>query len=255
MNDLQKVELEMLKLVVEICNQLELKYFLVCGSALGAVKYNGFIEWDDDVDIALMREDYEEFLRRAPEMLPQGYFLQNMHTQKAFPLLMTKLRKDNTTLLEEQFEHLPMHHGISIDIFPLDGYTEKRISATVFEARKWFYNKYRCFAYKFGYKAFGLNRTMRSYERMLKKYKCDNSDIICNHANWQKKLEYAAKEQYGNGTFAEFEGLKVRVPENYDAYLTQKYGDWRKELPPEQRKSHHRYKVCDINKPYTEYVK
>ena len=71
MTELQKVELDMLKWLVRICNQLDLTYYLVCGSALGAVKYGGFIPWDDDIDVAFPRQDYELFLEKANEFLPK----------------------------------------------------------------------------------------------------------------------------------------------------------------------------------------
>ena len=75
MNELQQREFEMLKLFVGICEKLDLKYYLVCGSALGAAKYQGFIPWDDDIDVAMPRNDYETFLQKAQDMLPEWCFL------------------------------------------------------------------------------------------------------------------------------------------------------------------------------------
>ena len=69
MNELQKIEFDLLKIFVEICQKLNLNYYLVCGTALGAVKYNGFIPWDDDIDVALCREDYEIFCQKAQQLL------------------------------------------------------------------------------------------------------------------------------------------------------------------------------------------
>ena len=89
---------------------------------------------------------------------------------------------------------------------------------------------------------------------MLRVYPCTGSDIIANHGNWQKSLEYAPPEQYGKGVMMKFEGLDVRVPAMYDAYLTQKYGDWRSDPPESEQVGHHYYTVCDPEKPYTEYV-
>ena len=76
MHSLQQVELKMLQMVDDICRELHIKYYLVCGSALGAVKYSGFIPWDDDLDIGLLRPDYEIFVREAKRLLPDNYFLQ-----------------------------------------------------------------------------------------------------------------------------------------------------------------------------------
>ena len=95
---------------------------------------------------------------------------------------------------------------------------------------------------------------MEKLEDALTRYKGPRSDILCNHGNWQGNLEYAPREQYGSGAWATFEGLKVRVPEKYDEYLTQKYGDWRAELPQEQQVGHHYAEVIDLTRPYTDYI-
>ena len=88
MNALQKRVLELFQAFLQVCQQLDLSYFLVCGSALGAVKYQGFVPWDDDMDLAMLRPDYEVFLAKAQPLLPQHIFLQNsMHLQIIKPNL------------------------------------------------------------------------------------------------------------------------------------------------------------------------
>ena len=127
MTPIQKKVFQMLQIFTQICDRLQLKYFLVCGSALGAVKYGGFVPWDDDVDVALFRNDYERFCKEAPALLPEQLFLQNFQSDPAFPAIYSKLRNSETTCIEESVAALPINHGISIDIFPLDGYpTDKK---------------------------------------------------------------------------------------------------------------------------------
>ena len=77
MNDVQSVVFDILKQFLAICEKLNLRYYVVNGSALGAVKYKGFIKWDDDVDVAMPREDYQVFCEKAQELLPDNLFLQN----------------------------------------------------------------------------------------------------------------------------------------------------------------------------------
>ncbi len=101
MHSLQQVELKMLQMVDDICRELHIKYYLVCGSALGAVKYSGFIPWDDDLDIGLLRPDYEIFVREAKRLLPDNYFLQNYRTDPAFPQVFSKIRDSRTTFIEK----------------------------------------------------------------------------------------------------------------------------------------------------------
>lgn len=121
MTELQEIEFGLLQQFLSICEQLNLTYYLVCGSALGAAKYSGFIPWDDDIDVALPRKDYEIFCREAPEILPEWCFLQNYHSDPQYYLLGSKLRDSRTTYIEMMAEHLKINHGVFIDIFPLDG--------------------------------------------------------------------------------------------------------------------------------------
>lgn len=269
MNDLQKVEFDMLKEIVRICSELNLTYYLVCGSALGTVKYKGFIPWDDDMDIALPRHDYEIFIKEAQSLLPKNLFLQNYHTEPNFPQIFSKLRNSETTYIEKSVSELSINHGVYIDIFPLDEYPADKAEQQRLERKKRksylklsviYCSKKTGRAALFAYlgKIFCYDRKIREnvekLEKALSLYKGPHSDILCNHGNWQDKLEYAPREQYGDGTWATFEGLKVRVPEKYDEYLTQKYGDWRAELPPEQQIGHHYAEVIDLNRPYTDYI-
>lgn len=268
MTRLQEIQLEMLKEFIRICDELELKYFLVCGSALGAVKYAGFIPWDDDIDVGLVREDYNVFLNEAPKHLPSHLFLQNYLSDPEYPNIFSKLRNSETTYIEKSVSHLNINHGVYIDIFPLDGYPTRESERKWLEKRKKNYKrKLSC--------VFQLDRNMRGkikcsirrflgyhkktvellsgYTEDIAKYSVEKSDVWCNHGNWQGSLEYALKEQYGEGTIMKFEGINVRVPERYDDYLTQKYGDWRAELPAEKQVGHHYYEVLDLENSYKSF--
>lgn len=270
MNDLQQKELELLKMFVDVCNSLNLRYYLVCGSALGAVKYKGFIPWDDDIDVGMPREDYEIFIKNVQPLLPNNIFLQNYKTDPSFPHVYSKLRNSDTTYIEKNVAHLKINHGVYIDVFPLDGYPQTWIEKKALKYKKKFLNwlQYCALDTRGGwrvdlrnsfFKKLGFHKkthkTLARLERLISRYSTQDSKIWCNHGNWQGELEYAEKGQYNNGSVAEFEGIKVRIPENYDAYLTQKYGDWRADLPEEQKRGHHYYTVCDLENPYTKYIK
>ncbi len=269
MNRLQSLEFDMLKEFVRICDELNLKYYLVCGSALGAAKYGGFIPWDDDLDVALPREDYKVFCEKAQSMLPDHLFVQNYLTDDGFPLIFTKIRNSNTTFIEKSYCHLDINHGIYIDVFPLDGYpdSEKESSVLEKEKRRYALSRLCCLNVPLTWKTrllvaaeklFRIHKNpakvVKRLEDCISSYSVNDSKLWCNHGNWQGKLEYAPKEQYGVGFFAEFEGLKVRIPERYDEYLTQKYGDWRADLPEEEKQGHHYHTVCDTERSYLEYV-
>lgn len=269
MTELQNLSFEMLKAFIKVCEELNLRYYLVCGSALGAVKYGGFIPWDDDIDVGLPRADYEIFCEKAQELLPKHIFLQNYRSDPEFPSIISRLRNSNTTYVVKLYQERNINHGVFMDVMPLDVYPHENTKE--FEKQKMEYARKRA-AYlyqpfnikavrsnlvKFSKRLTGckdISKTMREYDNFLSdpSYK---SDIWCNHGNWQGVKEYAPISQYGDGVMMKFEGLDVRVPENYDEYLTQKYGDWRADLPEEEKEGHHYYKILDLDRPYTDYIK
>ena len=269
MNELQQKEFDIFRAFDEVCKTLSIPYFLVCGSALGAEKYQGFIPWDDDLDVGLYRADYERFLKEAPALLPSHLFLQTAETDAEFPQIYAKLRDSRTTYIERATAHRRMHHGIYIDLFVLDGYPSERRAAARLERRKRAANavllsatdiprstraKLICAVLRL----FGFHRrtkqTARRINRLFSRFPVEGAETVANHGNWQGTKEYAKKEHYGNGKDALFEGIAVRIPENIDAYLTQKYGAWREDLPEEEKRGHHTYTVCDTTRPYTHYL-
>lgn len=269
MNDLQKKQYEILKAFIEVCSTLSLRYFLVCGSALGAAKYEGFIPWDDDVDVALPREDYEIFCEKAQALLPNNLFVQNYKTDSLFPKIFTKIRDVSTTYIESEYKMLDISHGVFIDVFPLDGHpTSERLVKRFERKQKMYLRELSCsLVYKRSFKSKLLyiinrilgyhrktNQTLNKYENMIKEYSSKNGNLWCNYGNFRGKIKKFSKEIYGAGHRATFEGIDVYIPEKYDMYLTEYYGDWRADLPKEQQYGHHFYEICDLNRPYTDYI-
>lgn len=270
MTPLQQKEFEMLEWFVKVCGELGIDYYLVCGTALGAKKYGGFIPWDDDVDVALLRDDYELFIREAQKLLPDWIFVQNYHSDPEFPQIYTKLRNSNTTYIETSVASFDINHGIYIDVFPIDGYPEETGKSRQFELKKRIYNSLLLSVCDIKHSvksrivdgfiktAMGIHSTSQvadRYTKLLEEYPPKSSKLWCNHGNWQGKLEYAPREQYGNGSWEVFEGLKVRVPGDCNAYLTQKYGEWREDIADNDKKGHHYCTICDLNKSFIEYTK
>ena len=232
MNRLQQKILDLLKNFISICQKNGLTYFLVCGSALGAVKYKGFIPWDDDIDVGMPRKDYDIFVNKAQELLPENIFLQNYRTDKEFPHVFSKLRDSSTTLIEKGVAHLNMHHGIYIDVFPIDGYPQDKNEQKNLNKKKKFltWKQYCALKDKSNWKVRLRNpffrllgyhkrttKTLATMEALISQYDTEKSEVWCNHGNWGGMLEYAPKWHYGKGIQAEFEGVKVIIPENYDA--------------------------------------
>ncbi|MBR2041946.1 MAG: LicD family protein [Oscillospiraceae bacterium] len=267
MTELQKCEYEILKRTIEIINENGLDYFLVCGSALGAVKYNGFIPWDDDVDIALPRPDYEKFLEIMKDFDEEGLSLQNYRFDPNVPFFFSKMRSGKTTYIEKTVADFKINHGVYIDVFPLDGYPNGKTEAFIFKIKRNFY--YRVISMAFErenriksilfspLKAIvkpNIAALVKSYEKAVSKYDISGSELLCNFGNSPFMNECSPKWHYGNGIMMKFEDIDVRVPEKFDEYLTLKYGNWRADLPESEKKGHHYYKICDLEKPYTYYT-
>ncbi len=127
----RQVMLEMLREIDRICTKHTIAYLLFAGSALGAVRHGGFIPWDDDLDIVMLREDYARFLSVAPAELNKIYYLQAEYSAH-WPMFFTKLRKNGTACMERTIpKDRHQHQGIYVDIFPADNLSDCPLKAWV----------------------------------------------------------------------------------------------------------------------------
>ena len=274
MNRIKEIELDMLKAFVSICDQLRLKYYLIGGTLLGAVRHKGFIPWDDDIDVGMPREDYEVFVEKAGKLLPDYIFLQNYRTDENMIFPFTKLRNINTTYIETRTKYSKMNQGVWMDIFPLD-YLEVDERKRNFQARKVSIinmrigmeqyivdNKNRSFGKKairkIGYKI--IKMIYPTLSSAVKKVDAiysstSHSDIWVNKSGAYPGKEEVPIEWFGKGGDVEFENMKVSAPTEYDKYLTHIYGDYMAPPPVEKQVPVHDIEVIDLEKSYKEYIK
>lgn len=117
---IHQAELDTLKVFVKVCKQLGLSYIATGGTLLGAIRHHGFIPWDDDLDVAMLRSDYEIFLAKAPDVLAsEPYFLQTPFSDENYGLSYAKLLNQHT-FIEEKNNFNYARKGVFLDIFPLD---------------------------------------------------------------------------------------------------------------------------------------
>ena len=122
---LRKAQLRMLDILVEvdrICRKHHIPYWIEYGTLIGAVRHGGFIPWDDDLDIAMMKEDYDRFLSIAPKELSDQFVVQNLDSEKFFPLPFTKIVDTKTKTVDASigsFNNKRNHTGLWVDIFPV----------------------------------------------------------------------------------------------------------------------------------------
>ena len=125
--------IKILKEVHSICMKNNIKYFLHFGTLIGAVRHNGFIPWDDDIDIGMLRPDYEKFLKIVKNNLSKDYIVQNQKTDKGFAFCFTKIMLQDTVWIEQNsIRTNKKYNGIYIDVFPFDKVPEKERKPTGF---------------------------------------------------------------------------------------------------------------------------
>ncbi len=264
---LKKIELDMLINFVEVCNKLKLKYYLLGGTLLGAVRHKGFIPWDDDIDIGMPRKDYDIFMCKGQELLRENLFLQNIDTDKEYYLNFAKIRNSETTFVESSYRHHRINHGVYIDIFPLDYFPDDENQRKVFRRKNSMYNLRIAAEFylpntktvKFKIATLLLKivfptamKISRKRERLFKSV--EKSSYLANYCGAWGAREIVPKDWYGEGTELCFEGIKVTAPKEYDKWLTQVYGDYMQLPPVEKQKGHHFVEVIDLEKSYREYM-
>lgn len=259
LKQLQKIELENLQVFISVCKQLGLEYFLYGGTLLGSVKYKGFVPWDDDIDVALPRDSYEKFIREAPGVLPEDYFIQNPYNCKYCPYPYTKLRRHGTKYVEYVYRNLPIETGIYIDIYPVDHIPddEKKRRHQFKRVHRWI----RIFTCR---QARPLDQKERGIKRNAKKilkfiahiilltlpsdYCINQIDKYMKMYNGDEKARrYSALNSpvfdniYSNiypFIQGEFEGIEAILPNDYLEHLKRRYGDIESLPPAEERIGH-----------------
>lgn len=264
---LQKIELDSLRVFIDVCRRLDLRYYVLGGTMLGAVRHQGFIPWDDDIDVGMPREDYEIFLHRAQELLPDHIFLQTHDTDPEYPANFAKLRNSQTTFIESGLQYRNINHGIYIDIFPLDFYPDK--GQLLFRAKNMLLKMRITDALSPGNERM---KTKTKAVRLLSRFlypsipsAIKKRDVlfksvtegtrIANHCGAWLSKEIVPAQWYGEGVILPFEGLEVRAPSDYHAWLTQVYGDYMQLPPEEKRVGHHYLEAFDPDKSYTYYTR
>ena len=132
MNDLQKCQLNILKDFIKVCEKNNLRYYLVSGTCLGAVRHQGFIPWDDDIDVGMPREDYNKLITLQKDF-NERYFIQTYKTDKKYLYNFAKIRDSETTYIENNFMTTQINHGVWLDVFPLDGFSYEYEDSEKFE--------------------------------------------------------------------------------------------------------------------------
>lgn len=264
---LWSVQLEILDVIDEVCRDNNLQYSLYAGTLLGAVRHQGFIPWDDDLDICMPRDDYEKFLQIWKDKEHPGFILQNKRNTASFTQSFSKIRKDHTTFLQFEWEKERYHTGIFVDIFPFDRCPTSFLKLKLF---RWQCMKYQLFTREFvppkaswfikmvskkflNFTSVDGRRKYREYfeKKMIDLYSCKELPTVA--------IETAAtmNQIYPSNLLDEyidllFEGKRYHSVSQWDKYLRVKYGEYMKLPPEKERVWRHNHLIIDFDHNYGE---
>ena len=262
LKNVRSVELEMLKILHKICEKHNIKYYIMFGTLLGAVRHKGYIPWDDDTDVAMMRDDYNRFLEVCKTELPQEYFLQTPETDPQTHVLFAKIRKNDTLYEQLSISGRGCHKGIWLDIYPFDNVP--KIDSFFIKIQDYLYRKMRRYYViktniidkKFKNSIWGLLtlpfKPITLYKvafKVVSFYNDRDTEYITEFTlekDLRKKTTFRKKD-FGDGCLLKFEDSEFYAPINYKKVLKEYYGDYMKIPPVEERENKHRIIKCNLN--------
>lgn len=261
---LQSVILYIAKEIKRICDANNIKYSMIGGTLIGAVRHKGFIPWDDDLDFVMTRTEYNRFIKCCETQLSEDFFLQNWHTDPYFGHGFTKILLNDTMAIECGKENSLCKQMIFVDIFPFDKIPDseslrKKQKLNTFLARKmiWLknggdYKRFtgkKWFAYgilKCGSVFFTKKALISRFEKYATQYIGDNVKCYTNMTgSYGYHREIIPKALFDVYIEIPFENTMMMAMQNYDYYLRQVFGNYM-QLPPVEQRVNHGMKLVDF---------
>lgn len=263
------VEMELLNKLLEVCEKHHFRIFAEGGTLLGTVRHHGFIPWDDDIDMAMLRDDYDKLQEIAKYEFKAPYFFQSGYTD-LFPNGMARLRMDGTAAILPQTLYNHCHQGIFIDIFPLDAVPDDDKAFNQLLAKKerekekmMFYCnnhfsftnlKYNWVVLKAKYEIWrtGFHSFFAKYDNLVKQFN-DTPHKRVSIFSWLYNKRYLRdKEWYADTAYLPFEDIMIPVPKDFDKVLTTQYGDYMK--PVKEPTMHGGFLALNTERSYADYL-
>lgn len=247
---LQLTELETLKVLDQLCRENNINYIIDAGTLLGAVRHGGFIPWDDDIDVRMLRKDYDKFCEICETELDERFFLQTYKTDDEYRWGYARILKNGTEYRRANHNEIKSRNGIFIDVFPNDNLPDDFFGRTLCNAGS-------LIARKMLYSQVGRNHALKAINRigfafldifpkvwahklreyLVRKYENQKVEKVRCLA-WGDKKETIGfqKEWFENTRDIEFEGLIVRAPVKTHEFLVHSFGENYMTPPPENER-------------------
>ena len=253
--ELKQIQLNILKEIHSFCVDNHLTYFLTGGTLLGAIRHKGFIPWDDDIDVAMFREDYEKFIRAFKSESGHVRIYSGL-TDKKCKYTFAKAIDTNTLLIEAGDKSAPI--GVFVDVFPIDSVCDdlelskkivkrNQMWKTLYQLRFVHLNRRRkfiknlCLACLLPILKLIPNRFfLKLLDRRFKKFECNNNSVyVANLCGAWGEKEITLRANFSSTVEVEFEGERFFAPVGYDTFLRNLYNDYMQLPPKEKQVSHH----------------
>lgn len=260
--EIQQMELGIMEYIHEVCQKIGVKYFLAYGSLIGAVRHNGFIPWDDDMDICMLRDDYEKLQDYMIAHPDERYELMSYKNNVNYVYPFMKVQDNHTYLVEEDVR-IDSDMGIYVDIFPVDGYEDdqafkdkmtkiikkRQLSCYTFKGisnTKSVVNSIIRYVSVIIFYFTKTNKYVSQIDELAKSRKVDDYELV-DYLIYKDMHKPVWKREWLEQTITGvFEGKEFMIPKNYHEILTSDYGDYMQLPPVDQRVSHHDFKLWKI---------
>lgn len=244
--DMDLLHCRMLEIAVEvdrICREHGWRCSLYGGSVIGAIRHNGFIPWDHDIDMAMPRKDYDKFLDYMLKHPQEKIFFSNYKSEKRYPNNWGKVRLNGTVFQEKELVSLPeLHNGVFIDLHPIDNilpcFLNIQVRLSVFwscvgkvksnldNTNRWQTYIYKCFSWL----PYGVINTFRDWS--MKCFKHIQTKYVYKVAHPNNGVYPIPRDTFEDLIEHQFENVSFFIPRNYDTFLRKRYGDYM-QIPPE----------------------